>query len=115
MALHECLPVFSGGEVRELRQGRSRAKLSPGEDVDGEIHQSSSPEARQRILLMLLASELSASEIAENILIRNASVHLCRDPSKLKKSVAYWAAMSQSRMRACCVYKGAHYLCPVQA
>lgn len=103
MALHECLPLLSGGKLRKLRKGYSQDRLSSGGDADGEMQRSSSPEARQHILLMLLASELSASEISENILIRDANVHLCRDLSKLEDSLAYWAAMSQSRMRAGCV------------
>ena len=51
------------------------------------------------MLMMLLASELSAKDIGENILIRDTNVHLKRDSESLQDSQAYWVAMSQSYMR----------------
>lgn len=99
MALHECLPLLAGGEVREMRQGHSQAELSPDEYANGEPCHISSPKERQRMLMMLLASELSAKDIGENILIRDTNVHLKRDSETLRDSQAYWVAMSQSYMR----------------
>ena len=98
MALHECLPLLAGGEVREMRQGHSQAELSPDEYANGEPCHISSPKERQRMLMMLLASELSAKDIGETILIRDTNVHLKRDSESLQDSQAYWVAMSQSYM-----------------
>ena len=96
MALHECLPLLAGGEVREMRQGHSQAEPSPDDYANGEPCHISSPKERQRMLMMLLASELSAKDIGENILIRDTNVHLKRDSESLQDSQAYWVAMSQS-------------------
>lgn len=105
MALKERTPTLDGNAPRVLKQGGA-APSRVGSDRRGGADSTSggghprakgSPEEKQRMLMLMLAHDISPMEICESVLKRDKSVHLSRD--KLVASQGYWVAISQERMR----------------
>lgn len=108
MALKERTPTLDGNPPRLLKQGGGASMRSANNDGKSTVCSNDgrslsnprargSPEEKQRMLMLMLAHDITPLEISENILKRDKSVHLCRD--KLVASQGYWVAISQERMR----------------
>ena len=113
MALLERLPTLDGLKPRILKQGGGGCtSLRLMNDDQGGSSTSSdttskelthpravgSPEEKQRMLMLMLAHDLSPQDICAHVLKKDKEVHLRRD--KLVASQGYWVAISQERMRA---------------
>ena len=84
VALHERLPQLSGRPRRTLRQGAARAT---------DAQDRASPDARQRLLLSMLARGFDARALRQHVLCRDPAAHLA--PS----GYALWVAGAQDRLR----------------
>ena len=116
IALQERLPTLDGKKPRVLKQGGAGPQRSESSDplpaagppgassAEGAPKQQQhpralgSPEDKQRMLMLMLAHDITPGEICSNVLRRDKEVHLRRD--KLVASQGYWVAISQERMRA---------------
>lgn len=84
VALHERLPQLGGRPRRTLRQGAARPT---------DARDRASPDARQRLLLSMLARGFDARALRQHVLCRDPAAHLA--PS----GYALWVTSSQAKLQ----------------